>query len=107
MLICCFSLLFVACGGGGLGSREDLQDQFENGEMTEDEFEDAMKETLSAPLYGTKVLYRPEHYDFDQGGGSYSNYYAKYAYTILYDLVRTYGPYSYNYYITSGSYIYD
>lgn len=107
MLICCFSLLFVACGGGGLGSREDLQDQFENGEMTEDEFEDAMKETLSAPLYGTKVLYRPEHYDFDQGGGSYSNYYAKYAYTILYDLVRTYGPYSYNYYITAGSYIYD
>lgn len=107
MLICCFSLLFVACGGGGLGSREDLQDQFENGEMTEDEFEDAMKETLSAPLYGTKVLYRPEHYDFDQGGGSYSNYYAKYAYTILYDLVRTYGPYSYNYYITAGNYIYD
>ena len=96
MLICCFSLLFVACGGGGLGSREDLQDQFENGEMTEDEFEDAMKETLSAPLYGTKVLYRPEHYDFDQGGGSYSNYYAKYAYTILETLIYNYGVARYN-----------
>ena len=91
MLICCFSLLFVACGGGGLGSREDLQDQFENGEMTEDEFEDAMKDTLSAPLYGTKVLYRPEHYDFDQGGGSYASYYAKYAYTILETLIYNYG----------------
>ena len=96
MLICCFSLLFVACGGGGLGSREDLQDQFENGEMTEDEFEDAMKETLSAPLYGTKVLYRPEHYDFDQGGGSYASYYAKYAYTILETLIYNYGVARYN-----------
>ena len=107
MLICCFSTLFVACGGGGLGSREDLQDQFENGEMTDEEFEEAMKGTLSAPLYGTKVLYRPEHYDFDQGGGSYASYYAKYAYTILYDLIRTYGTYSYDSYITAGSYIYD
>lgn len=91
MLICCFSFLFVACGGGGLGSREDLQDQFENGEMTDEEFEEAMKGTLSAPLYGTKVLYRPEHYDFDQGGGSYANYYAKYAYTILETLIYNYG----------------
>ena len=91
MLICCFSCLFVACGGGGLGSREDLQDQFENGEMTDEEFEEAMKGTLSAPLYGTKVLYRPEHYDFDQGGGSYANYYAKYAYTILETLIYNYG----------------
>ena len=91
MLICCFSFLFVACGGGGLGSREDLQDQFENGEMTDEEFEEAMKGTLSAPLYGTKVLYRPEHYDFDQGGGSYASYYAKYAYTILETLIYNYG----------------
>lgn len=91
MLICCFSTLFVACGGGGLGSREDLQDQFENGEMTDEEFEEAMKGTLSAPLYGTKVLYRPEHYDFDQGGGSYASYYAKYAYTILETLIYNYG----------------
>ena len=107
MLICCFSLLFVACGGGGLGSREDLQDQFENGEMTEDEFEDAMKETLSAPLYGTKVLYRPEHYDFDQGGGSYANYYAKYAYTILTNLIYVYGASSANQYLSVSDYIYD
>lgn len=108
MLICCFSFLFVACGGGGLGSREDLQDQFENGEMTEDEFEDAMKDTLSAPLYGTKVLYRPEHYDFDQGGGSYASYYAKYAYTILANLINVYGVSSAtNQYLEIKNYIYD
>ena len=108
MLICCFSFLFVACGGGGLGSREDLQDQFENGEMTDEEFEEAMKGTLSAPLYGTKVLYRPEHYDFDQGGGSYASYYAKYAYTILANLINVYGVSSAtNQYLEIKNYIYD
>lgn len=108
MLICCFSTLFVACGGGGLGSREDLQDQFENGEMTDEEFEEAMKGTLSAPLYGTKVLYRPEHYDFDQGGGSYASYYAKYAYTILANLINVYGVSSdTNQYLEIKNYMYD
>ena len=108
MLICCFSFLFVACGGGGLGSREDLQDQFENGEMTDEEFEEAMKGTLSAPLYGTKVLYRPEHYDFDQGGGSYASYYAKYAYTILANLINVYGVSSAtNQYLEIKNYMYD
>ena len=108
MLICCFSFLFVACGGGGLGSREDLQDQFENGEMTDEEFEEAMKGTLSAPLYGTKVLYRPEHYDFDQGGGSYASYYAKYAYTILANLINVYGVSSdTNQYLEIKNYMYD
>ena len=108
MLICCFSFLFVACGGGGLGSREDLQDQFENGEMTDEEFEEAMKGTLSAPLYGTKVLYRPEHYDFDQGGGSYASYYAKYAYTILANLINVYGVSSdTDQYLEIKNYMYD
>ena len=48
--------------------------------------------------YGTKVLYRPDDYDYDLGSGGAdgsgqgeNDYYGKYAYAIISDLVNVYG----------------
>ena len=46
-------------------------------------------------MYGTKVLYRPDHYDYNGGsGGSEENpneYYGAYGWQILYSLYNIYG----------------
>ena len=81
-MILCFA--FISTGCLGL-SRED----YEN-------FDDeALEESKIIDMYGTKVLYRPDEYDYDVGSGATegetNNYYGAYAYHILNMLFRVYG----------------
>ena len=46
--------------------------------------------SMTVPLYGTKVLYRPDHYDYDQNTGN-AAYYGEYAWFILQNLLNIYG----------------
>lgn len=53
-----------------------------------DDFEESDPETItSSSLYGTKVLYRPDDYNYDEGSGATdggtNDYYGKYAYQTL------------------------
>lgn len=81
--------------GNGLDFFDDLWEKFQNGEITEDEYYEQLENSQSTPLYGTKVLYRPDHYDFNAGSGGTeeeeNNYYGKYAWEILYRLELIYG----------------
>ena len=83
LMIACFTLLSVGC----LGSPpNEYGDDFDEGD-----FEDSKV----VEMYGTKVLYRPEDYDYNEGSGATegqeNDYYGKYAFYILRDLFRTYG----------------
>ena len=92
LMVFCFAFLFTGCAGGmASDTYQDLLDKLENGEISEEDFLDQMKETRIAPLYATKVLYRPEHYDFSQGGGEFSDYFAKYALKFYRGLIYEYG----------------
>ena len=90
-MVCCLGILFVGCSGPDSKFNEEMLEKWQNNLITDEEFEQFMQESLQVPMYGTKVLYRPEHYDFDQGGGEYANYFAKYSYIILRDLIDSYG----------------
>ena len=81
--------------GNGLDFFDDLWEKFQNGEITEDEYYEQLESSQSTPLYGTKVLYRPDHYDFNAGSGGTeeeeNNYYGQYAWQILQKLELIYG----------------
>lgn len=83
IMICCISFLFVGCMGS---SPEDNDDDFENGNPSS---------SMAFDMYGTKVLYRPDEYDYNAGSGGTAektnDYYGKYSYLILDALYRTYG----------------
>lgn len=103
LMVFCFAFLFTGCAGGMASDRyQDLLDKLENGEITEEDFLDQMKETRMAPLYATKVLYRPEHYDFSQGGGEFSDYFAKYAYITYQYIINKYGVSTENLFINDS-----
>ena len=60
-----------------------------------DDFEESDPETItSSSLYGTKVLYRPDDYNYDEGSGATdggtNDYYGKYAWGILNYLYNIY-----------------
>lgn len=60
-----------------------------------DDFEGSDPETItSSSLYGTKVLYRPDSYNYDEGSGATdggtNDYYGKYAWGILNYLYNIY-----------------
>lgn len=60
-----------------------------------DDFEESDPETItSSSLYGTKVLYRPDSYNYDEGSGATdggtNDYYGKYAYLIINYLYNIY-----------------
>lgn len=68
--------------------QEKLLEDFDNGKITEEEFNKGMQEALTHPLYGTKLLYRN-----DSGTNieeAYANYYSNFSAWIAYDLVRFY-----------------
>lgn len=81
--------------GNGLDFFDDLWEKFQNGEISEEEYYEQLENSQSTPLYGTKVLYRPDHYDFNAGSGGTeeeeNDYYGKYAWTILRSLELIYG----------------
>ena len=60
-----------------------------------DDFQESDPETItSSNLYGTKVLYRPDDYNYDEGSGATdggtNDYYGKYAWNVMYYLYRIY-----------------
>ena len=65
----------------------------ENAEL--DDFEESDPETItSSSLYGTKVLYRPDSYNYDEGSGATeggtNDYYGQYAWYIINFLYNIY-----------------
>lgn len=64
-----------------------------------DDFEESDPETItSSSLYGTKVLYRPDDYNYDEGSGGSdgsgsgtNDYYGEYAWNVMYYLYIIYG----------------
>ena len=81
--------------GDGLDFFNDLWEKFQNGDISEDEYYEQLANSQSTPLYGTKVLYRPDHYDFNEGSGGTeeeeNDYYGQYAWQILRRLELIYG----------------
>lgn len=69
ILICAFGLTCAGCAGND-------------------------PDSMTVPLYGTKVLYRPDHYDYDQNSGN-AGYYGQYAWNILNILTSVYGTSTY------------
>lgn len=97
--------------GNGLDFFDDLWEKFQNGEISEEEYYEQLENSQSTPLYGTKVLYRPDHYDFNTGSGGTeeeeNNYYGQYAWQILRRLELIYGVVDTTSGLTTGYYIFD
>ena len=98
VIVLCMCVLGTGCFGvgDGLDYFSDLWNRFQSGEMTEEEYyQELAKSQESSQLYGTKVLYRPESYDFNGNSGGTqeeaNEYYGKYAWNILYRLELIYG----------------
>lgn len=87
VMIVCFAITCTGCiflpstddGGGGGDGGADFP---EVGGFTED-------------MLGSKILYRPDNYDYDQGSGAEegttNDYYGQYAYQIMNALYKIYG----------------
>ena len=79
-LICCMAFVCVGCMGS---TPEDYED-------SDTDFED----TKTLDMYGIKVLYRPDSYDFNTGSGGTAEeeniYYGQYAYYIMTTLYNIY-----------------
>ena len=84
IMLCCISLTFVGCLGN---PAENYGDEDYN--PVEDN-----EGAISIDLYGTKVLYRPDSYDFNTGSGGTeeqeNDYYGQYAYFIITALFNIY-----------------
>ena len=94
LMIFCLSFLFVGCSGpGGSSFSDDLFEKLENGEITEDEFAEQMKENLDVPLYGTKLLYRSSSSNIGDMETDYQDYYSKFSLWLSYMLIGEYGLY--------------
>ena len=98
VIVLCMCVLGTGCFGvgDGLDYFSDLWNRFQSGEISEDEYyQELAKSQESAQLYGTKVLYRPESYDYSGNSGGtqeeVNEYYGKYAWNILYRLEGIYG----------------
>ena len=89
------SFCFVGTGCIEFNFFDDLWEKYENGEISEDEYYEELEKQQTIPLYGTKVLYRPDNYDFSgNSGGTESqqnDYYGQYAWQILRRLELIYG----------------
>lgn len=98
VIVLCMCVLGTGCFGIGDGFDyfSDLWNRFQSGEISEDEYyQELAKSQESAQLYGTKVLYRPESYDYSGNSGGTqeeeNDYYGKYAWQILRRLELIYG----------------
>lgn len=90
-MVCIFGFVFVGCGNDP-GYSSSLKDRYENGEISFEEYQQQRFEAMSVPLYGTKVLYRPDHYDWDGNVGvENKDYYGQYSWNIMKYLMYTYG----------------
>ena len=93
-MIFCMSFLFVGCAGDLPDELKEYEEELgdlgggEGGSSND-------SDNLLLNMYGAKVLYRPDSYDFSgNSGGTEENpndYYGKYAWVILNALYQTYG----------------
>ena len=99
LLICCFGLMSISCGLS-LDELLEIAGELVGWDQDDPSSGDnpGIEEALPADLYGSKVLYRPDDYDYDAGSGGAdgsgegeNDYYGKYAYAIVNDLINTYG----------------
>ena len=94
LMIFCMSFLFVGCAGDLPDELKEYEEELgdlgggEGGSSND-------SDNLLLNMYGAKVLYRPDSYDFSgNSGGTEENpndYYGKYAWVILNALYQTYG----------------
>ena len=90
-----FAIMFSGCMGVDPDRLDELEDQLENGEITEDEFNDALQEDSDGvKLDGVLVLRKPLNYDFDNNVVE-SNYYNSFAEDVLTHLFYAYGSTNY------------
>lgn len=94
LMIFCMSFLFVGCAGDLPDELKEYEEELGDlgggeGGSSDD------SDNLLLNMYGAKVLYRPDSYDFSgNSGGTEENpndYYGKYAWVILNALYQTYG----------------
>ena len=89
--LCIMIFALAGCGGKDPDFKKELDDALENGEITEDEYEDTLEEELGGiNLDGVLVLRRPLDYDYE-GNVTTSNYYNFLAGNLLTTLFQTYG----------------
>ena len=93
-LAMCFAGVGCLGVGDGFDFFNDLFARFQNGDISEEEYYRELAD-MDTQLYGTKILYRPESYDFDGNSGGTeeqsNNYYGQYAWHILRRLELIYG----------------
>ena len=93
-LAMCFAGVGCLGVGDGFDFFNDLFARFQNGDISEEEYYRELAD-MDTQLYGTKVLYRPESYDFDGNSGGTeeqpNDYYGQYAWQILSRLELIYG----------------
>ena len=82
-MILCFAFISTGCIGlSGDEGGEDFDD-------------DDFNSSVAVEMYGAKVLYRPDDYDYNVGSGGTSevenDYYGQYAYQIMNELFGIYG----------------
>ena len=93
--LCIMIFALAGCGGKDPDFKKELDDALENGEITEDEYEDTLEEELGGiNLDGVLVLRRPLNYDYE-GNATTSNYYNYLSRNILEALFLVYGNVTY------------
>lgn len=99
LLICCFGLMSISCGLS-LDELLEIAGELVGWDQDDPSTGDnpGIEEALPADLYGSKVLYRPDDYDYDYGSGGSdgsgegeNDYYGKYAWYIINELLNIYG----------------
>lgn len=94
VLAMCFAGVGCLGIGDGFDFFDDLFSKFESGEISEEEYYEKLAD-VESQLYGTKVLYRPNSYDFSGNSGGteeqQNDYYGRYAWQILNRLELIYG----------------
>ena len=94
VLAMCFAGVGCLGVGDGFDFFNDLFARFQNGDISEEEYYRELAD-MDTQLYGTKILYRPESYDFDGNSGGTeeepNDYYGQYAWQILRRLEAIYG----------------
>lgn len=96
LMIFCMSFVFVGCMGLSPDEKKEYEDEI--GDEFDDEYDGGDGNggsNLDFDMYGTKVLYRPDGYNYNTGAGGTeeepNDYYGQYAYNILQELNNTYG----------------
>ncbi len=96
ILLCCVSFLCVGCVFGNQNAIAPGDDDVGNVGDVEKPGEDleGVGDDAVIGMYGSKVLYRPDSYDYDEGSGGNgqkNNYYGIYAYALIDMLNKFYG----------------